>query len=196
MRRIGLLLALALSLLSPLSARAQVVPGVRVAVAPPPPREEIRPVAPSPNHVWIPGHWAWRNGAHVWFQGHWAMPPAAGYHWVAARWVNEGGGWVYYEGHWVLNQPTQPEYVYDPPPAPAQEVVVQQAPPPEIVEVRPAAPWGNAVWIPGYWYWNGYRHVWVGGHWSHGRAGWAWEPHHWMRGPGGWRWAPGHWRRM
>ena len=24
------------------------------------------PVAPSPNHVWIGGHWAWRGGAHVW----------------------------------------------------------------------------------------------------------------------------------
>src|SRR5579871_903741 len=25
-------------------------------------REEIIPVAPSPRHHWVRGHWAWRNG--------------------------------------------------------------------------------------------------------------------------------------
>jgi hypothetical protein len=172
-----------------------VVPGVRVSVAPPPPRVEVRTVAPSPQHVWIGGHWAWRDSAHVWLPGHWALPPAAGYHWVHARWVNQGGQWVFYEGHWALNQPPQPTYVYDPGPPPPQEVVVQQAPPPDIVEVRPVAPFGGAVWIPGYWHWNGYRHVWVGGHWSAARVGYVWEPHHWQRSPGGWRWVPGRWRR-
>jgi hypothetical protein len=197
MRRVLISLA-ALLLLIPTIAVAQpvVVPGVRVNVAPPPLRVEARPMAPSPRHIWIDGHWAWRGGAHVWMPGHWAMPPAPGYHWVPARWVNDGGQYVFYEGHWALNQPSQPTYVYDPGPAPAQEIVVQQAPPPDIVEVRPAAPWAGAVWIPGYWHWNGARHVWVGGHWSAGRPGWAWEPHRWVRGPGGgWHYAPGHWRR-
>src|SRR4051812_49402716 len=49
-----------------------VVPGVRVGVAPPPARVEVRPVAPSRAHVWIPGHWAWRHGAHVWIGGYYA----------------------------------------------------------------------------------------------------------------------------
>jgi hypothetical protein len=196
MRRILLVLVAALSFV-PSLARAQVVvvPGVRVTVAPPPPRVEVRTVAPSPQHVWLPGHWAWRGGGHVWLPGHWALPPAPGYHWVHARWINEGGQWVFYEGHWAMNQPPAPSYVYDPGPAPAQEVVVQQAPPPDIVEVRPASPFGGAVWIPGFWHWNGYRHVWVGGHWSAPRVGYVWEPHHWQRTPGGWRWMPGHWRR-
>lgn len=177
-------------------ARADVVvvPGVRVTVAPPPLRSEIRPAAPSTAHIWIPGHWAWRGGAHVWIGGYWALPPAPGYHWVHARWVNEGGTWVFYEGHWAINQPTSSTYIYEP--APAQEVIVREAPPEPIVEVRPATPFAGAVWIPGYWHWNGYRHVWVGGHWSAPRAGFVWEPHHWVRSPGGWRWAPGHWRRM
>jgi hypothetical protein len=196
MRRILMLLSVALCLVMSAAAHAQVVQGVRVGVAPPPMRAEVRPMAPSPRHVWIPGHWAWRNGAHLWIAGHYALPPAEGYHWVHSRWVQEGGGWVYYEGHWAMNQPTQPSYVYDPGPAPAQEVVVQEAPPPDVVEVRPAQPFAGAVWIPGYWHWNGARHVWVGGHYSAGRPGWAWEPHRWVRGPHGYRWAPGHWRRM
>ena len=198
MRRILLLLtAVAVLSLSPGLARADVVvvPGVRVSVAPPPPRVEVRPVAPSAAHLWIPGHWAWRGGAHVWLGGHYALPPAPGYRWVAARWVNEGGQWVFFEGHWAMVQPTSPSYVYDPGPAPAQEVIVQQAPPEPIVEVRPATPFGGAVWIPGYWQWNGFRHVWVGGHWSAPRAGWVWEPHHWQPTPRGYVWVRGHWRR-
>jgi hypothetical protein len=197
MRRLLLSLGFALFLLTPALGHAQViVQGVRVGVAPPAMRTEVRPVAPSPRHVWIAGHWAWRGGAHAWVPGYYALPPAQGYHWVHARWVNEGGSWVFYEGHWALEQPTQPSYVYDPGPAPAQEVVVQQAPPPEVVEVRPAAPFGGAVWIPGYWHWNGYRHVWVGGHWSAPRHGWVWVRHQWVQTPGGgWRWVPGHWMR-
>jgi hypothetical protein len=198
MRRIMLSLA-AVSLLSlaPTLAHAQavVVPGVSVTVAPPPVRAEVRPVAPSPNHIWIPGHWAWRNGAHVWYGGHYAMPPSAGYHWVQARWVNQGGRWTFFEGHWALNQPTSPTYVYDPGPAPVQEEVVTEAPPQPIVEVRPAMPFQNAVWIPGYWRWGGHHHVWVGGHWSAARSGWNWEPNHWERTPRGWVHRPGHWRR-
>jgi WXXGXW repeat (2 copies) len=198
MRRMLLSLA-AVTMLSfaPALAHAQavIVPGVRVSVAPPPLRAEVRPVAPSPNHVWVNGHWAWRGRAHVWVGGHYALPPGAGYHWVQARWVNEGGQWTFFEGHWAMNQPTQPTYVYDPGPAPAQEEVVQQAPPEPIVEVRPAAPFGGAVWIPGYWHWNGNRHMWVGGHWSAPRAGWSWEPNHWQQTPRGWVHVRGHWRR-
>src|SRR5262249_18399810 len=160
-----------------------------------PPRVEVRPVAPSVSHVWIPGHWAWRGGAHVWIGGHYALPPAPGYHWVHARWGNQGGQWTFYEGHWALNQPTSPTYGYEPGPAPAREWVAEGAPPEPIAEVRPMAPFAGAVWIPGYWQWNGYRHVWVGGHYSAPRAGWVWEPHHWQRTPRGWVHVTGHWRR-
>jgi YXWGXW repeat-containing protein len=188
------LAAVALLSSAPRLAHAQavavVVPGVRVGVAPPPLRAEVRPVAPSPNHVWIPGHWVWRNGAHVWYGGHYALPPGPGYHWVHARWVNEGGQWVFFE-----NQPPSPTYVYDPGPAPVQEEVVTEAPPAPIVEVRPAVPFAGAVWIPGYWRWGGRNHFWVGGHWSAPRAGWSWEPNHWEHTPRGWIHRPGHWRR-
>lgn len=69
--------------------------------------------------------------------------------------------------------------------APAQarsvvELSVRTAPPPPRVErvvVRP-----GYVWTPGYWRWNGRRHVWIGGHYVRARPGYVyvgprWEPH-------------------
>jgi hypothetical protein len=198
MKRTFLMLAL---LSFPLPAAAQVavqftVPGVRVATAPPPARVEVRPVAPSPNHVWIGGHWAWRGGAHVWVNGHYALPPGQGYVWEPARWANQNGQYTFFEGHWRVAAPPQPTVVYEPPP-PQPVVEVEAAPPEPIVEVRPAAPFAGAVWLPGYWQWHGHHHMWIGGRWSAPRAGWVWEAHRWDRGPGGrWHQVPGHWRKM
>jgi hypothetical protein len=109
--------------------------------------------------------------------------------------VNQNGQWVFYEGHWRVAAPPQPTVVYEPPPAPPA-VEIESAPPEPIVEVRPAVPFAGAVWIPGYWQWNGVRHLWVGGRWSAPRPGWGWEPHRWERGPGGrWHFVHGGWRR-
>jgi hypothetical protein len=57
------------------------------------------------------------------------------------------------------------EGVYRQPP-PTRVVVVNRepAPPPLIVEVRPAPPRYAVVWVPGHWRWNGYRHIWIRGH--------------------------------
>jgi hypothetical protein len=51
---------------APLSV-AEVVP------VPPPPRYEVIRVAPSREHVWVAGHWAWRpeRHRHVWVPGGW-----------------------------------------------------------------------------------------------------------------------------
>ncbi|MBP0598937.1 YXWGXW repeat-containing protein [Herbaspirillum sp. LeCh32-8] len=70
-----------------------------------------------------------------------------------------------------------------PPPAPRYEA----APPPRR----------GYAWAPGYWAWDGHRHVWVGGHWEQVRRGYArYEPAHWQQGPrGGWHFVPGHWMR-
>ena len=73
------------------------------------------------------------------------------------------------------------------------EVVVRDAPPPERVEVEPAARHGY-VWVRGHWQWNGRQYVWFPGHWETVRAGRAWVPGHWDRRPGGWVWIDGHWR--
>jgi hypothetical protein len=195
MTRILLLLSL---LTVPAFAQVAVqftVPGVRVSAAPPPVRVEVQPARPSPNHLWIAGHWGWRGGRHEWLGGHWAIPPQPGYVWEPARWTQENGQWVFFEGHWRLAAPPQPTVVYEPPPEPAQPIEVESAPPAPIVEVRPATPFAGAVWLPGYWHWNGNRHVWLAGRWSAPRAGFRWEPAHW-EGHGRWhRFVPGHWVR-
>ena len=192
------MLLVAVVALVPTLAQAEVVvsgPGVHVAIAPPAPRVEVRPAAPSRAHVWAGGHWEWRRGGHVWIPGRWVLPPAPGYRWEQARWVREPNGqWTFFGGRWVVAQPvTTP--VYDPGPQPAAPVVVTTPPPAPLVEARPVAPFAGAIWIPGYWQWNGYRHVWVAGRWSAPRAGWHWQPHHWRRTPHGWIWVRGHWRR-
>jgi hypothetical protein len=72
---------------------------------------------------------------------------------------------------------------------------VAVAPPAPIVETYGVAPYPGAVWIGGYWGWEGGRHVWRRGYWEHPRSGYYWAPHHWERVGGGWRMAPGHWVR-
>ncbi len=46
---------------------------------------------------------------------------------------------------------------------------VQAAPPPApapLSEVIPAAPAPNALWVPGYWDYNGSTYTWTTGHWE------------------------------
>jgi hypothetical protein len=80
-------------------------------------REEIIPVAPSPRHHWVRGHWAWQHGHWEWIPGHHVvgvvaeMPaevvevvpatPGAGYVWIKGHHVWEGGRWVWRRGVWV-----------------------------------------------------------------------------------------------
>jgi len=69
------------------------------------------------------------------------------------------------------------------------------APPAPYVETVPVMPFPGAVWIGGYWGWQGGRHVWIGGRWEHPRAGYVWEPHRWVNAGGHWRLMGGGWRR-
>jgi hypothetical protein len=48
-------------------------------------------------------------------------------------------------------------YGYAVPPAP---------PPPPTTEVVSAPPAPNALWVPGYWSFDGYRYAWRAGHWE------------------------------
>jgi|GEM_PF-936278 len=66
-------------------------------------------------------------------------------------------------------------------------------PPPRVVVVPP--PRAGFVWAPGYWRWNGRRHVWVEGHWLRARRGFHWVPEHWVERRGHYRFVPGHWAR-
>ena len=73
---------------------------------------------------------------------------------------------------------------------------VAVAPPEPRVEVIGVAPQPGWVWFPGYWNWEGGRHVWHGGYWHEGRPGYHWVSHHWEQGPhGGYHLVEGHWAR-
>ena len=68
--------------------------------SPPAPRSEIIGVAPSTAHVWIPGHWRYRNHRWVWVPGHFELRPRPAVVWVPGHWDNTPRGWVWTPGHW------------------------------------------------------------------------------------------------
>jgi hypothetical protein len=76
--------------------------------------------------------------------------------------------------------------------------VVQEAPPPvppPQPEVIVAQPSPDAIWVPGYWDYNGAQHVWIGGFWSipppyhH-----YYVAAHWANRGGGWVYVHAYWR--
>jgi hypothetical protein len=83
---------------------------------------------------------------------------------------------------------------YAPPP---QETVYEQEPPPApapIVEVQPASPGAEYVWIGGYHRWDGHAYVWVHGRYDrrpHRDAHWA--PAHWEARGHAHVWVEGRW---
>jgi hypothetical protein len=81
------------------------------------------------------------------------------------------------------------------PAANADVVVVRVAPPPPRDEVVPPARDGY-VWTPGYWRWNGHRHVWVSGKYVRARHGYHWREPVWAQvDHGRWRLERGRWER-
>ncbi len=78
---------------------------------------------------------------------------------------------------------------------PSSGIVVDVAPPAPYYEPVPVAPFVGAVWIGGYWGWNGGRHAWVPGRYEHGRPGYGWEPHRWVQHDNRWHLEGGGWTR-
>ena len=73
-------------------------------------------------------------------------------------------------------------------------IEVEIAPPPVPTVVVPA-PRAGFVWAPGYWRWDGQRHVWAEGRWIRARPGFHWVPEHWVPRRGHYRFVQGHWAR-
>lgn len=71
---------------------------------------------------------------------------------------------------------------------------VNVAPPPVRIETAPP-PRVGFVWAPGYWHWEGGRHVWIAGHWIHERRGYHWVPETWVQVGPRWHFHRGHWDR-
>ena len=73
-------------------------------------------------------------------------------------------------------------------------VIVREAPPPIIREVRPSPPSRGHIWIDGSWHWDGRKYVWNAGRWTrppHARA--VWVPPRYEKAERGYRYAPGRW---
>lgn len=78
-------------------------------------------------------------------------------------------------------------------PASAQiSININLAPPAPQYEVVPVMQPGY-VWAPGYWGWNGDRHVWVRGRPIVQREGYRWEPDRWDQRDKGYYRTAGHW---
>ena len=71
-------------------------------------------------------------------------------------------------------------------------VDINTAPPPPRVEVIPAQRPGY-LWAPGYWRWEGNRHIWVGGRWMEARRGYHYVGEHWELRNGRHHFEPGRW---
>jgi len=71
-------------------------------------------------------------------------------------------------------------------------------PPQPIVEVIPARPYPDAVWIAGYYSWHPHRHryVWRRGYWTHApHAHAVWTPGRWEHRHNEWVYYEGGWKK-
>ncbi len=80
-------------------------------------------------------------------------------------------------------------------PALAQvSIHINVAPPQQRYEAVPVlAP--DRTWAPGYWAWNGERHIWVSGRAIMKRDGYRWAPDQWAQRGNSYHQQPGYWVR-
>jgi hypothetical protein len=70
-----------------------------VVMKQPNPVVTVRPVAPSPQHIWVGGNYVRRGGRNVWVEGYWAKPRYQK-KWVDGHWKSHRRGYVWVSGHW------------------------------------------------------------------------------------------------
>jgi hypothetical protein len=56
-------------------------------------------VAPTPDNIWVPGHWVWRVDHYAWRPGFWAAANPD-WIWIPANYVWTPNGYVFVDGHW------------------------------------------------------------------------------------------------
>lgn len=74
------------------------------------------------------------------------------------------------------------------------DIRIGQPPPPPRVVVVPG-PRAGYVWAPGYWNWEGRRHVWREGHWERQRRGQRYVEPAWTPDGDRYGFRRGHWER-
>lgn len=81
----------------------------------------------------------------------------------------------------------------EPPMVQPEPVLVDVAPPPMLVDVPPPPPGPQAVWVGGYWGWQG-RWVWCAGHWmAPPQASYVWTQPYYEHRDGAVIFIAGHW---
>jgi hypothetical protein len=66
----------------------------------------------------------------------------------------------------------------------AQDVIVIEKAPPQPRAEAAGTPRDGQVWAPGYWNWDGSRHVWVDGHYVAARPGYRYVAPQWSESNG------------
>lgn len=135
----------------------------------------VENVRPRRGHVWVPGHYEWRNGGYVWVAGRWEREQK-GRRWSSGRWEMQGDRYVWIAAVWQ----DRPAYPTEPPPPARIERVTHRR---------------GHVWVAGHYQWNNFRWVWAPGHWERARHGHRWEPGCWERSGDRYAWHPGTWHR-
>jgi len=77
---------------------------------------------------------------------------------------------------------------------PSVNIHLPVPPPPPRFEAVPA-PRPGYVWAPGYWGWEGQRHVWAPGRHIEARPGHSWVADGWQERDGRHHFAPGRWEQ-
>jgi YXWGXW repeat-containing protein len=97
----GLIPALLLAAMPALSSAGLFV-GVSVNIAPPPLPVYVQPACPEPGYLWVPGYWAWSDGAYYWVPGTWVLPPEVGLLWTPGwwGWNDDDDDYVWHAGYW------------------------------------------------------------------------------------------------
>jgi len=67
--------------------------------APPEPQIEEPGERPSPNQVWVSGHWRFLKGEYTWQAGEW-LQVQPGKRWIPAYWHKGSKGWRFFPGFW------------------------------------------------------------------------------------------------
>ena len=104
--------------------------------------------------------------------------------WRPGYWSWLDGNWMWLAGQWNVPERDIEE---------EKTTRAPSAPPPPPVETVVIAPARTAVWIPGFWQWNGTQWIWFPGSWQVRPSGLHWRATQWRaRGsvhilvPGGW----------
>jgi hypothetical protein len=62
-----------------------------------------------------------------------------------------------------------------------------------VAEARSAPPQANALWVAGYWHWNGIQYTWIPGHWESPPPGTTWRAPKYSLHNGAYVYEPGGW---